>query len=145
MKAFDPSIVDYLKTQRIGVLAVEMLDGSPHAATVHFAYDENSNQFFFETRSEYRKAEPITKRNATRASFVVGVNENDLKTLQLDGDARLITAEEKILFEKVYLGKFPNKKEKAADPKFISFVFEPTWWRFTDWTRPEGKVILVSD
>jgi len=37
----DKKILDYLKDQRVGVLAVEMLDGSPHGATVHFAHTED--------------------------------------------------------------------------------------------------------
>jgi hypothetical protein len=45
----------------------------------------------------------------------------------------------------VYFGKFPNKLEKSKDPKFVFFKFVPTWWRFTDWTAPEGKLIIASD
>ncbi len=52
-------ILDYLKTQRVGVLAVEMLDGAPHGATVHFAYSEEPFVLYFETSRDYRKAQPI--------------------------------------------------------------------------------------
>ncbi len=137
-------ILDYLKTQRVGVLAVEMPDGSPHAATVHFAYTENPLIFYFETYREYRKAEPILKNEMTRASFVIGATEQDMKTLQLDGEVRLVT--DKKIIEDIYLVKFPNKKAKlAADPeKIIFFSFTPTWWRFTDWTSKTGKKILTS-
>jgi uncharacterized protein YhbP (UPF0306 family) len=137
-------IFDYLKTQRICVLAVEMLDGSPHAATVHFAHTEDPFLFFFETYREYRKAEPLFGREITRASMVIGSDEKDMRTLQLDGNVRLIKPEDKQTFEIAYLEKFPKKKEKSLDPKFVPFLFTPTWWRFTDWTKPEGKIILVS-
>lgn len=138
-------ILDYLKTQRVGVLAVEMLDGSPHAATVHFAHVEDPSVFFFETNRDYRKAEPLFGRETTRASFVIGSNEKDLKTLQLDGVVQLLKPEEKETFNSVYLGKFPEKKEKSIDPKFVYFKFTPRWWRFTDWTPPQGKIILTSE
>ena len=138
------NILDYLKTQRICVLAVEMLDGSPQAATVHFAHTEDPLVFFFETYRDYRKAEPLFGREITRASLVIGSDESNMQTLQLDGEIRFIQPDEKKLFETNYLEKFPKKKEKASDPKFVPFLFTPTWWRFTDWTRPEGKIIISS-
>ncbi len=138
-------IFDYLKDQRVGVLAVEMPDGSPHAATVHFAYSEEPFVLFYETKGESRKAEPIQAQAVTRATFVVGVDEKTPKTFQLDGQIELITSEEeKQYFYQVYLGRFPEKVEKLKDPQFIYFKFTPTWWRFSNFARPEGKLILTS-
>jgi general stress protein 26 len=138
-------ILEYLKMQRVGVLAVEMLDGSPHAATVHFAHTEEPLVFWFETYREYRKAEPLFGRDKTRASFVVGTNESDMKTFQLDGVAELIKPNEREIINSVYLSKFPEKMEKAEkDPKVVFFKFTPTWWRFTDWKTPKGKKVLPS-
>ncbi len=137
-------ILDYIKGERIGVLAVEMLDGSPHGATVHFAHTDSPLTFYFETYRDYRKAEPLFGKETTRASFVIGCDEKTMKTLQLDGVAELIKPEEKETYDAVYFGKFPEKKEKSKDPKFVFFKFTPTWWRFTDWTAPEGQRITVS-
>jgi uncharacterized protein YhbP (UPF0306 family) len=137
-------ILDYIKSQRVGVLAVEMLDGSPHAATVHFAHVDDPLVFFFETYSEYRKAEPLLKNGKARASFVIGSDESNMKTLQIDGTVEVLKDEERGTFDSVYLGKFPEKKGKASDGKFLCFKLVPTWWRFTDWIRSEGKLILTS-
>ena len=139
------AILDYIKTQRAGVLAVEMLDGSPHAATVHFAHTENPLVLYFETDRDYRKSEPLFGREVTRASFVIGSNETDMKTFQLDGEARLAKGTEKEVFDQVYFGKFPEKLKKSQNPKCVFFLFIPKWWRFTDWTTPNGKVILTSE
>ncbi len=138
-------ILNFLKDERIGVLAIEMLDGAPHAATLHFAYDESSGMLFFKTSRSYRKSEPLFGRPTSRASFVVGVNESIMKSFQADGEVRLITDDEKDLFERTFLGKFPEKKKTTPDPDAVFFVFIPTWWRYTDWTKPEGKVVIVSD
>lgn len=138
------NMVDYLKTQRVGVLAVEMLDGSPHGATVHFAHNEEPLIFYFETYREYRKAEPILKNKSTRASLVIGTNEAEMKTLQLDGKIEALSSDERAEFDRVYLGKFPEKQAKASDPINIFFKFTPTWWRFTDWDTPQGKMIWTS-
>lgn len=137
-------ILDYLKTQRVGVLAVEMLDGAPHAATVHFAHTDEPVVFYFETDRRYRKSEPLFAWEAVRASLVIGVEESTMKTLQLDGTARLVKADEKQLFEEVYFQKFSEKKAKYSGPDVVAFSFTPTWWRFTDWTTPQGKQIWTS-
>lgn len=138
-------ILDYLRTQRVGVLAVEMMDGSPHGATVHFAHGENPLVFYFETCADYRKTEALTGRPTSRATFVVGSDESNMKTLQLDGDVRILKPEEMEEFEKIYYGKFPNKKGKVYGSAPVFFQFIPRWWRFTDWTTPEGKKILASE
>ena len=136
-------VLDYLKTQQVGVLAVEMMDGSPHGATVHFAYTEEPLVFYFETNREYRKAEPLFGREISRASLVIGFGEGEMKTFQMDGVVQLLKPEEKETFNKVYFGKFPGKLGKYGD--LVLFKFTPTWWRFTDWTTPEGKKILISE
>jgi hypothetical protein len=121
------------------------MDGAPHGATVHCAHTEDPLVFLFETHRDYRKAEPLFGRDVTRASLVIGFDENNVKTLQLDGSVRLLKPEERHLFDGIYLAKFPNKKAKSDDPKVVPFMFIPSWWRFTDWTKPEGKVIVTSE
>lgn len=138
-------ILDYLKTQRTCVLAVEMMDGAPHAATVHFAHRDNPFVLYFETNRTYRKAQPLFGKKETRASVVVGSTESNMQTLQLDGIIRLITPEEKETYESTYLGKFPEKKEKSQRPDFVRFLFVPSWWRFTDWTGREKKILTSDD
>ncbi|MBP6884261.1 MAG: pyridoxamine 5'-phosphate oxidase family protein [Candidatus Pacebacteria bacterium] len=140
----NPEILDFLNTQRVSALAIEMLDGSPHVATVHFTHTENPFLFYFETYREYRKAEALFGRDASRASLVIGFGESVMKTFQLDGEVRLLRDDEREHFDSVYFQKFPERKEKSKDPKFVCFVFEPKWWRYTDWTKPTGKFVLTS-
>ncbi len=138
-------IIDFINSQRVCVLAFEMMDGSPHASTVHFGFDDKSLTFFFETYNIYRKGEILLKKASIRASVVVGFDESNMKTLQLDGESRLIKQEEKELINDIYLEKFSEKKEKSKDPKVIFFIFMPKWWRYTDWTGKNGKVIITSE
>ncbi|HEY4512948.1 MAG TPA: hypothetical protein VJH06_00315 [Candidatus Paceibacterota bacterium] len=139
-------VLDFINSQFLSVLAVEMMDGSPSAATVHFALSEEPFMFLFETYSPYRKSEALLGRESSRASVVIGFNENDRKTLQMDGTVRVLATDtERILFNKIYFKKFPNKREKSQDPKFIFFCFEPKWWRYTDWDSLKGKVVLSSE
>ncbi len=78
---------------------------------------------------------------------MVGFHEENPKTLQLDGEVSLIKKDDmqSAALIELYLNKFPEKKEKAKGPNVIFFTFTPTWWRFTDFTRPEGKLILLSN
>lgn len=139
-----PEILEYLRTQRVCVVALEMLDGSPHAATVHFAHKEEPLIFIIQTSPTYRKSEALLNKSVVRASLVVGLEEipgGKDKTFQLDGHARLVKPNED--FVKIYLDKFLEKDKKFSDDMF--FVVAPTWWRFTDWSKPEGKTIFTSD
>lgn len=131
--------ISCLDQQTTGVLAVKMLDGSPHGATVHFAYQSDTFKFIFLTTPTYRKLEPL-RVGDTPATFVVGTTEEFNKTLQLDGIAKLEDTQE---LRDIYFTKFPKKLDKHPDD--VLFTFTPTWWRFTDWTVPEGKTIWNSD
>jgi uncharacterized protein YhbP (UPF0306 family) len=139
-----PKVLEYLKTQTVSVIAVEMPDGSPHAATVHFAHTEEPFVFYFETNREYRKAEALLGREVSRASLVIGTEEGK-KTFQLDGNVEVIKEDEKEVFDEVYLGKFPEKKTKKYNGEPLYFKFTPSWWRFTDWTATDGNKIILSE
>lgn len=137
-----PEVFKYIQSQRLCVLAIEMPDGSPHAATLHFATTADNAKFFFLTSPQYRKSEALQGREISRASIVVGVDENDMKTFQADGGVGIIKPEEIESFETIYYGKFPEKMGKFTGD--LAFVFTPTWWRFTDYATPQGKVVVDS-
>lgn len=139
-----PEAVAYLVTQRICVIALEMPDGSPHAATVHFMYHAASGCFVFETNRTYRKAQALLNGKSVRASIVVGVSETDRRTLQVDGVARLLSADELDLKD-AYAAHFPEKQKRLSSPDTIYFLCSPTWWRYTDFTHPDGKKIYSSE
>jgi hypothetical protein len=134
-------VYDFLDSQRVGVVSVEMEDGSPHGATVHFAYQKEPFTLVVLTDRKSGKMLPITGDKNTRASVVVGTDEQTMMTLQLDGVASLPGTKD---FEKVYFAKFPEKEEKFDSSTDIFFVFTPTWWRYTNYKDPGGKQILSS-
>lgn len=137
-----PEVLDYIKNQRVGVLAVEMMDGSPHAATVHFAYTEQPFVLYFKSENKTKKAQPLNSKQKVRASYVIGVSEAEMKTLQMDGFLERVSPEEKPVYDTVFYGRFSEKTKKDADPTAAYLKFTPTWWRFTDWTLPQGKTII---
>jgi hypothetical protein len=80
--------LDCINSQRTGVIAVKMPDGSPHGATVHFAHIPDPLMFIFLTSPSYKKLEPLRIAD-TPATFVVGTTEELNETLQMDGVAKL--------------------------------------------------------
>lgn len=138
-------ILEFLKSNRISVLAVGMLDGTPHASTVHYAATEQEPlQFFFKTSRNYRKAEPLLAGQTAKASVVVGFNETEMKTFQADGEVRLASGDELETLREVYYNKFPEKKAATEKPDSIFLTFLPTWWRYTDWGSSTDKKIILS-
>ncbi|HRH24083.1 MAG TPA: pyridoxamine 5'-phosphate oxidase family protein [Candidatus Paceibacterota bacterium] len=130
--------LQFIATQRVGVLAVRMPDGSPHAATIHFAYVPTLGKYIFRTSPESRKVESV-KQGETTGSFVIGSSEAEMKTLQMDGVVKLEDSEE---IQEAYLGGLTDKSKESPD---VYLTFTPTWWRYTDWTLPQGKTIFSSD
>ncbi|MES2994671.1 MAG: pyridoxamine 5'-phosphate oxidase family protein [Patescibacteria group bacterium] len=131
----------FLTANRIGVISVEMPNGAPHGATVHFAYQKDPFTFVFLTDRTYRKVEPMLDGKEARTSFVVGTDEAQMKTMQLDGIARLTDSDE---HKDVYFERFPEKQAKAGDPDDAFIVFTPTWWRYTDFKASGGKLVVES-
>lgn len=139
-----PEALSFLKKQRVSVFAIEMLDGSPHGAAVHFAHVEDPVTFIVLTEKKYRKSEPLHGRAESRATMVIGFDEGASRTLQMDGVAHVLGTNDAALKD-MYFEKFPNVKAELNEPEDFFFTFTPSWWRFTDWTRPEGKTIYLSD
>jgi general stress protein 26 len=130
----------FLGEERIGVISVEMLDGSPHAAAIHFAHTTDPLTFIFLTGRASRKASPLLERTSTRASLVIGTNEDKMKTAQLDGVLEIGDPNE---VSEAYFAKFPEKTAKY-DESATFLKFTPTTWRYSDFKR-EGKTVLNSD
>lgn len=134
-------IINYIKSQRIATLAVEMPDGSPHGAIIHFSHMENPLGFIVLTEKSSLKCETINKSGKARASFVLGTSEEEMKTLQMDGTAEISESEE---VQNAYFNKFPENRKWFGDSSAF-IVFTPTWWRYTDYKSPAGKLIISSE
>lgn len=136
----DPIAQEYADGPPVGVLAVTMPDGSCHGATLHYALASDPARLFFMTGSDTRKAEALRAGGQVRASFVIGVDAADMRTLQMDGWATAVSDEDLAAFEAAYFGKFPEKRARQDEDSLL-VAFAPQWWRFTDWTVPGGMVI----
>lgn len=144
MKTFSEEIISYIQSNRVCVIAVQMPDLTPHAATVHFAYNPTRQHFIFETYHEYRKTRAFDEKHHVPASLVIGSSEGTMKTLQIDGMAMLV-ADADSDTKTFYMNTFPEKQGKYDSNKLIFFTFSPTWWKYSDWTHPDGKRVETSE
>lgn len=135
-------VINYLKKERTCVLAVEMPDGSPHAATVHYVHTLDPFQIVFLTEKGYKKAQPFMEKTDVRSAVVIGTQEQEMKSIQLNGTAK-VTQDQDLI--DAYYHKFQEKDKKNLTSEDVFLLFTPSWWRFTDWTLPEGKTIFESD
>lgn len=142
MNIIDKSVLGFLSTNRVGVLSVQLKDGSPHGATVHFSHQVNPTKLFFLTDRKYKKCEALLEGNLVRASFVLGFSEKEMKTLQLDGSVRMVTdAGELAFLKEIHFEKIPTAKEYENDPDSVFLEFVPTWWQYSDYnTKPETRI-----
>ncbi len=138
----DKSVLDYLSRQRVGCLSIVGTDNKPIASAVHFA-STSDGQLFVQVGKESRKYQTV-KDGTCLASFTVGFDENDWITLQMDGKLRQIEVGEEQQFLEVYYTKNPNaKKYRGDDTAYL--IFEPTWWRYSDYSVGETPKIISSD
>jgi len=136
-------LLEFLENERVCVFAVQMENGSPHAATVHFAYTPNPMGFVIQTSPSSRKAECFRLKEEAQVSLVVGFVEppdGSDRTFQLNGKARIVNPHGELA--NLYLDKFHEKKGKWPSDIFLSI--EPSWWRFSDWTNSGGKPRIES-
>ncbi len=134
-------IEDFLTTSRIGVLAVLLKDGSPHAATVHYSHQNKPLTLYVSTRGNSRKCEALSDNNSIKAAFVIGFSEDDMLTLQMDGDVRKATSEELEAIYTLHYKKHPHAEQYKDKPETTFLIFTPTWWRFSDYSGTTPRFV----
>lgn len=136
------SMLAFLRTHYLTVIATtDMIHPSPESALI--AYVENDQlELFFQTNRHSRKA--MNLQQNLHVSFVIGLDLNDLATLQYQGIARRLTDAEEIERCKQM---FIDKKSPTASPKYLEhpdsiyFHVKPTWIGFIDYRGRKPKVI----
>lgn len=126
----DPKVLEFLKNNTMSVLAMQLADGAPHTAAMHFAHQDGS--LYLSTRSTSKKASGLVSGKA-KASITVGISEEEWVTLQMDGEVEKV---EEQPAKDIILAKYPEDA-KHFDATAIFLKFTPTWWRYSDYkTQP---------
>ena len=82
---FNQNVIDFIENHRVGVLAVALSDGTPHAATLHYSSQVERPSFFFSVDRNSRKCRDMVPDKRVGASLVIGFDETEMVTFQADG------------------------------------------------------------
>lgn len=132
--------LDLLTNERVSALSVCLQDGSCHTSTMHFSFQEDPLTVFFQTENTSIKF----KKLPTKASVVVGFNEETMQTLQIDGDIQQVSDKSKLEdIHKIHYAKNPAAEQYKNDPGTVFLAFTPAWWRYSDY-KAEPHVFIEN-
>ncbi len=126
----DKRVLNFLKGQNVSVLTTLLADGNPHAASMHFAMENDPFEFVFFTKHVSRKCKHFEIGKKYSAALVVGFDEKEMIEFQAEGVIEKVDQTKSKLGEKTFASKFKGAK---LDSEHIVLVFRPTWWRYTEY------------
>lgn len=125
--------LEFIKQNKICVVSILRPDGSLHAATVHFSTNENATEFYIATSRKSRKVESLLEGNPKAASMVIGFNEEQMITLQMDGEVQAVLEDAEVEpIKAVHYAMHQFAKKFENDPNTLFLKFTPTWWRYSE-------------
>ncbi|MEK7498019.1 MAG: pyridoxamine 5'-phosphate oxidase family protein [Patescibacteria group bacterium] len=141
----DSRILEFLKTHNVSTLTVLLSDGTPHSAVMHFSHNNDPFELYFSTKNTSKKCEALLAGGSVKASFVSGLSEGEWVTLQVDGEVKIVTEKEKIdTISEAHYTKNPSSKRYKDEPETCFLVFNPKWWRYTNF-KSQPLTIISSD
>ncbi len=135
-------IKDFLGQNRIAVVTILLPDGSPHGATVHYSHINEPLEIYVSTDKNSKKCQALQTGESAKASCVIGFNEEEMKTMQMDGDITQITdAEELRRVDAIHYAKHPHAAKYKDAPERVTLKFIPIWWRYSDYKATPRQFI----
>lgn len=133
-------ILDFIKTQPLGVISTISSEGLPEAAVVGISETENL-ELIFGTFNKYQKYKNL-KENP-RVAVVIGWGD---ATIQFEGLARELRGDEKEEAKKIHIAKLPTSQKFAELPEQCYFKVSPTRIRYTDYSDKSvyGQVFVID-
>lgn len=119
--------VEFVLAARLGVVATVSPSGTPEAALVDIAVSDSA-EMIFDTAAGARKLTNIERND--RVAVVVGWNEGI--SIQIEGRARIVTNDERLSYERLYVAQFPQSRVES--PSLEVAVITPDWVRRYDAT-----------
>ena len=138
----DPRLLNYLSNNWVCTLSVITPDGFPHSSTMHYAHIDEPLTLYFSSDRSSRKCLSLLNGDLVKASVVIGFSDEEGKTLQMDGEVKLLREESVIAKAKETLfTKHPESNEFESDPNTVYLEFSPKWFRYTDYNTDNPTFI----
>ncbi len=133
----------YLAANRVGVLGVNLSDGTPHTAAVHYSQRDEPFCIYVQTGSDSVKCSPFATTEKVLASLTVGTSEVEWKTMQVHGFLEMVKDTDEVAdFKQVHYAKNPDAaSHDGPDTAYLRFT--PTWWRFSDYQK--HPVLIIEE
>ena len=125
-------VLEFLRNNRVSVATTLLKNGLPHSAALHYSHKDDPLTLYFSTESTSRKCEGMLDGISVKASVVVGFDEKEWLTLQLEGEMRIVPKDELVTAQEIHYKKHPSSEKWKNDPTTVILEFTPKWWRFTD-------------
>lgn len=121
-------IYSFVASCDLGVIATNSCNRSaPEAACVAVTITENLD-IIFGTSADSRKSKNIMHNS--NIAFVIGGNEMEKTTTQIEGVVFLLKDAERKIYEDLHCVRHPNSAKYRHDPKQQYFKVIPYWIRY---------------
>lgn len=138
----DKQVLDFLSLHRVSSLSVMLPSGYPHAAALHYSHSESPLKLFFSTENTSYKCQGLLDGEKVKASVVIGFSEEEWKTIQMDGEVRIISDKSELAsVQERHYAKHPNSAKFKDDPATVFLEFVPSWTRYTDYNTDPVTII----
>ena len=137
LRATHATVLEFMRSQSLGVETSVSSSGSPQAAVVGFVVTERF-EIFFDTVNSTRKVGNL--RKDPQIAFVIGLSESDERTVQFQGIVDEPNGTELEQLKELYFRQFPDGRKRLKLPGLVYFSARPTWLRFSDFTQSPPEI-----
>lgn len=130
------TILKFFKSRKHAVIATIGEYGQPEAALIGFG-ETDGLEIIFGTYRTSRKYKNLKRSN--KATFVIGW-DNDNITVQYEGVARELSANEIDRYVSIYHEKVPSAAAFRNHPEQSYWIVTPTWIRYSDLNGDEELI-----
>jgi hypothetical protein len=131
-------ILRFVRSRSLAVQASVSPVNTPQAAVIGIVVSDTF-EVFFDTLESSRKCQNL--RENSRIALVVGWEESDGRTAQIEGVADEPCGEELERLKPLYFESFPEGVARQSWPGITYVRVRPTWVRFSDFSGPEPRIV----
>jgi len=134
------AVLQFIKSQDLCILSTASKSGKTESAVMAFATDDDI-VIYMSTENTTRKFKNLLENNFV--SVIIGGLKND-PSVQLDGNAKVLTGDEAVKGKSFMLSLHPELKDYFNSPTSMFFIITPAWLRYSDFSQNPPEVIELS-
>lgn len=135
-------ILTFFQTYNFGVISTNSKNGlAPESAVVAFSYTENLEIIF---GSFITTRKNVNIKNNSKVSFVVGWDNTNKTTIQVEGDAIVLEGEDRIKAQQEHCRRNIESQKYINDSRQQYFKIVPYWIRYSNFSFDPQEVWEVN-